>query len=531
MARRAGSGMLGRIRKRFVALAVGLLALGFVYASSRRATKAIHARTGGGKRDPGVTDASIQWTNFFGSNGGEEAYGQDDGASVEPEGDGGRAAVELAEEQQVAPEPEPEPVAPTPPATPSNSRKPQPSPSNSPAGTPSGTPAATSPPPTASKSGKPVPSSPAPTTSPTSTKSGAPAKVPEPKKEGSGAAAAATPAPKKLAAVPQSQMQAAGDFLAPEDVYVPPHAEQTLEERKASPRYDAELDYDFKDTAYVTMAAGEEAGRQVIGLVSSLRASKTRVQDIVVMLSRGGVGSSECRGDDGGAWKRKHKREGVQCSGPDTVAEEIIGTPATDALRKLGAVLLIVDPIPSTQYTEGIPGGRSFFWCVHGAGGGARELGCGPGAARVRRARSAKCASPTPPLSPRHLCRGMALNKLRVFNMTQYKKVIWMDSDTMVLQVRETAGLQANGAGPWGGGGAAVPVACPHPSSLKPSPFLSAAERGQPVQGAHVHGRVYVRVLQPQRTRDPVGWPVGAGAVAADGLAHLAHDGRRQARV
>ena len=32
-------------------------------------------------------------------------------------------------------------------------------------------------------------------------------------------------------------------------------------------------------------------------------------------------------------------------------------------------------------------------------------------------------------------CRGMALNKLRVFNMTQYKKVLWMDGDTLVLKV------------------------------------------------------------------------------------------------
>ena len=28
----------------------------------------------------------------------------------------------------------------------------------------------------------------------------------------------------------------------------------------------------------------------------------------------------------------------------------------------------------------------------------------------------------------------MALNKLRVFNLTQYKKVLWMDGDTLVLK-------------------------------------------------------------------------------------------------
>ena len=28
----------------------------------------------------------------------------------------------------------------------------------------------------------------------------------------------------------------------------------------------------------------------------------------------------------------------------------------------------------------------------------------------------------------------MALNKLRVFNLTQYKKLVWMDSDTLALK-------------------------------------------------------------------------------------------------
>lgn len=30
----------------------------------------------------------------------------------------------------------------------------------------------------------------------------------------------------------------------------------------------------------------------------------------------------------------------------------------------------------------------------------------------------------------------MALNKLVVFNMTQYRKIVWMDSDTYALKVR-----------------------------------------------------------------------------------------------
>ena len=57
----------------------------------------------------------------------------------------------------------------------------------------------------------------------------------------------------------------------------------------------------------------------------------------------------------------------------------------------MGAIIMVVDEIPSTIHTYGIPGGRGTFW-------------------------------------------GMALNKLRIFNMTQYKKVMWMDGDTLVLK-------------------------------------------------------------------------------------------------
>ena len=80
--------------------------------------------------------------------------------------------------------------------------------------------------------------------------------------------------------------------------------------------FDAELHYDFARTAIFTMAAGNEAARQVIALVHSIRTSRSRVQDIVVMLNRGGGGSPECRGLDGGAWKRAHGRlHVVDCEG------------------------------------------------------------------------------------------------------------------------------------------------------------------------------------------------------------------------
>jgi hypothetical protein len=126
-------------------------------------------------------------------------------------------------------------------------------------------------------------------------------------------------------------------------------------------------DYDFTGTAYVTLASGNDAARGVIVLVQSLRDSGTRAEKIVVMLSRGGMGSPECRGEDGNAWKKANGREHIHhCGGPDTIAEEIISPHYVATLQRLGAEVVVVPEIPSTQYTEGIPGGRATFWCVRG---------------------------------------------------------------------------------------------------------------------------------------------------------------------
>ena len=114
--------------------------------------------------------------------------------------------------------------------------------------------------------------------------------------------------------------------------------------------------YDFSNTAIVTLAAGNDAARGVVALVSSLRLTKTRVQDIVVMLSRGGTGSPECRNEDGGAWRKSSGRPYVSCSGPDTIAEEIISPVYLETLKKLGAKIEVVNEIPSTKWTEHIPG-------------------------------------------------------------------------------------------------------------------------------------------------------------------------------
>jgi hypothetical protein len=84
-------------------------------------------------------------------------------------------------------------------------------------------------------------------------------------------------------------------------------------------------------------------------------------------------------------------RGDVDCAGPHTVADEIVDGAYVAALAALGADVRVVDAIPSTPFTKDIPGGRQIFW-------------------------------------------GMALNKLRVFNMTEFSKLLWMDADTLVLK-------------------------------------------------------------------------------------------------
>jgi len=64
--------------------------------------------------------------------------------------------------------------------------------------------------------------------------------------------------------------------------------------------------------------------------------------------------------------------------------------PASRTVRVLASQYEVVDPIPDTPYTV-IPGGRQIFW-------------------------------------------GMAFNKLLVFGMTKYRKLLWMDADAYVVR-------------------------------------------------------------------------------------------------
>ena len=142
---------------------------------------------------------------------------------------------------------------------------------------------------------------------------------------------------------------------------------------------------------FMTMAAGDSAGRHALALTQSLRDTGSKAP-IVILLFRGGIGSSACRRDDGGAWFKAHpERSAIKCSGPETVAEEIISPSLVASFQRLDATLRVLDPIPLTKYTEHMPGGASTFW-------------------------------------------GMALNKLVAFNLTEYGNIVFFDSDTLVLQ-------------------------------------------------------------------------------------------------
>jgi len=143
----------------------------------------------------------------------------------------------------------------------------------------------------------------------------------------------------------------------------------------------------LEGTAIVTMATGDAAARDALALMRSLRDVGTRVPELRIMLSHGGVGSADCHN---ATWKAARGRWDVSCNSAQTDAPEITSQVYLDSFAAMGVTPMIVDPIPDTPYTQ-VAGGRQVWW-------------------------------------------GMAFNKLLVFNMTQYRKVIWMDSDAYVVR-------------------------------------------------------------------------------------------------
>ena len=142
------------------------------------------------------------------------------------------------------------------------------------------------------------------------------------------------------------------------------------------------------DNVYVTLVAGNSAARHAIALIQSLVNVGSKYP-MVVMLSRGGVGTPECNDP---VFRESMGKSGksFRCDTADAEAWEIASPKYLDAMERLGARILLTDEIVRTQWTETIAGGRNFAW-------------------------------------------GMSLNKLQIFNMTQFKKIVFMDSDTMAF--------------------------------------------------------------------------------------------------
>ena len=102
-----------------------------------------------------------------------------------------------------------------------------------------------------------------------------------------------------------------------------------------------------------------------------------------------------------------------------TAADEIVSTQYLSVLRALGADLRVIDWIPRTRYTEGIPGGKESFW-----GYSLNRLVCVCGVWGGKWGRAPIPHIPPPLPSP----------PLRIFNMTEFKKIIYIDTDTMALK-------------------------------------------------------------------------------------------------
>lgn len=143
----------------------------------------------------------------------------------------------------------------------------------------------------------------------------------------------------------------------------------------------------LEGTAIMTLATGDAAAKHAVALVQMLRDSFTQVPRIIVLLSRGGIGSEDCHNETLRATRGRH----YSCSSDYVYDDDIISKRYLDALGRLGAEVRIIDQIPNTEYTTMIPGGRASFW-------------------------------------------GMSFNKLRIFRMTEFKKILFIDADVAIYK-------------------------------------------------------------------------------------------------
>jgi hypothetical protein len=115
---------------------------------------------------------------------------------------------------------------------------------------------------------------------------------------------------------------------------------------------------EFDGTAIITLATGDSAARHAVVLLKSLRDTGTRIPHLVVLLSRGGMGSEDCHNETLRNTRNRH----YPCSSLNTQEDDIVSAKYIAAYRRLGAEIRVIDPIPDTKYTSLIPGGRATFW-------------------------------------------------------------------------------------------------------------------------------------------------------------------------
>jgi hypothetical protein len=116
------------------------------------------------------------------------------------------------------------------------------------------------------------------------------------------------------------------------------------------------------NTAIVTMATGDASAKDAIALMQSLRDVGTRVPNLIVMLSRGGVGSADCNNN---TWKKEMGREQISCAFYETIAPEIASQKYLDGYARLNVQAMVVNPIPETEFTKGIAGKQNTVICTH----------------------------------------------------------------------------------------------------------------------------------------------------------------------
>jgi len=106
----------------------------------------------------------------------------------------------------------------------------------------------------------------------------------------------------------------------------------------------------------MTMATGDHSAMHAVALFQSLRDSGTQA-GLVALLSRGGLGSSNCNNR---TWLEERNRLfGAKCGSAGASAEEITSQRFLDAFSRLNVEVVVIDPVPSTNYT---PAGRNYGW-------------------------------------------------------------------------------------------------------------------------------------------------------------------------